>query len=288
MKRATVQKNRKFDHRPKAVIPAGNVLSVISIGSLAAFVGLILLLLLADIVYLAVNDMTVADVVAILLSKEVSAAIRLSLVTSTVTLLLVIATSLPVGYALSRYRCPAHSFLNTVVDVPIVLPPVVIGVSLLAFFGGPMGRPIKQLLLMANVRLVSSVGIVMCQYLVSVGYCIRAMKAAFDGVDRELEDVALSLGCSPPAAFCRVTLPLAASGLLAGSIMAWARAIGVFGPLMVFVGTSPRVKVVPTTMWLELSIGNIEVALATALLTVLMAGIALAFVHRLAPDGMNR
>ena len=77
--------------------------------------------------------------------------------------------------------------------------------------------------------------------------------------------------------------PLARSGLVAGGIMAWARAIGVFGPLMVFVGTSPRVQVMPTTMWLELSIGDIETSLVVALLAVLMAGAALALVHWLLP-----
>jgi molybdate transport system permease protein len=65
--------------------------------------------------------------------------------------------------------------------------------------------------------------------------------------------------------------------------MAWARAVGVFGPLMVFVGTSPRVLVMPTTVWLELSVGNIEVSLALALVMLVLAVAALAVVHRLAP-----
>jgi len=164
-----------------------------------------------------------------------------------------------------------------------VLPPVVIGLSLLAFFGTPAGATIKSALKTGNWSMVSAIGIVLCQFLVSVSYAIRATKASFDSVDRQLEQVALSLGCSRLRAFRKVTLPLARNGLIAGSVMAWARAIGVFGPLMVFVGTGPRVQVMPTTMWLELSIGNIEVSLAIALVAVFMATAALAIVHRLAP-----
>lgn len=92
----------------------------------------------------------------------------------------------------------------------------------------------------------------------------------------------MSLGCSQWGAFWRVTIPLASNGIIAGSVMAWARAIGVFGPLMVFVGTSPRVMVMPTAIWLELSVGNIEVSLAVALVMLGMSGAALVVVHWLA------
>jgi molybdate transport system permease protein len=160
---------------------------------------------------------------------------------------------------------------------------VVIGVSLLAFFATPLGEWIKQGLREANLSLTSAIGIVLCQFLMAASYSIRANKAAFDSAERRLEHVALSLGCSQWQAFWRVTLPLARNGLVAGSVMAWARAIGVFGPLMVFVGTSPRVMVMPTTIWLELSVGNIEKSLTVSLLLLLMAGAALAVVHRLAP-----
>ena len=80
----------------------------------------------------------------------------------------------------------------------------------------------------------------------------------------------------------RVTLPLARNGLIAGSIVAWARAIGVFGPLMVFVGTGSRVQVMPTNLWLELNVGNIENALVVALITMLIASIALVITHYMA------
>jgi molybdate transport system permease protein len=97
--------------------------------------------------------------------------------------------------------------------------------------------------------------------------------------------VAQVLGLSEWQAFWRVSVPLARNGLIAGGVMAWARSIGVFGPLMVFVGTGPRVLVMPTTLWLELSIGNIETAMCIALIMLAMAGTALTLVHWLSPKG---
>ena len=275
-------KDNQEEHLPIAGSRA-NSLSIVTLSFLGLFVFVILVLLVSDVAYLVNRDVSARDLFEILTSPEILAALRLSIITSLVSLALVIVFSVPIGYALSRYRFPGHAIINTIVDVPIVLPPVVIGLSLLAFFGTPVGEMIKAGLRKGNWSLVSGIGIVLCQFLVSASYSVRATKASFDLVDRRLEHVALSLGCSRWGAFRRVTLPLARSGLIAGSVMAWARAIGVFGPLMVFVGTSPRVQVMPTAMWLELSIGNIEASLTMALVAVTMAGAALALVHWLAP-----
>ncbi len=261
----------------------GNLLSVVTLSFLGLFVLIVLALVAADVAYLINSDMTLDELGEILTSREVSSAIRMSFLTSLASLALVIVFSVPVGYALSRYRFPGHSIVNTIVDVPIVLPPVVIGVSLLAFFGTGLGEAIKESMRSAGWSLVSAIGIVLCQFLVSVSYSIRATKASFDSVDPRLEHVAMSLGCSRWGAFWRVAVPLARNGLVAGSVIAWARAIGVFGPLMVFVGTSRRVMVMPTTIWLELSVGNIEVSLAVALVMLAMACAALAVVHWLVP-----
>ena len=255
--------------------------------ALFSFVIIVLVLIFADQEYLRSHGMTLDRVWEIICSDDVFNSLKLSFITSSITLLLIILTAVPIGFALSRYRFRGHSFLNTVVDVPIVLPPVVIGLSLLAFFGAYPGIYIKEMVESCGWSLTSGIGIVMCQYLVSVSYCIRAMKASFDGVDRNLENVALSLGCSPTQTFFKVTLPLARNGLIAGSVMAWARAIGVFGPLMVYVGTSTRVSVMPTAMYLEFNNGNIEVALVIALITVAIAGLAIIFVHWLVPGGPN-
>lgn len=276
-------KLRKPELSTDVVKSKRNGLFVMSITCLVLFIVLICALILADIFYLLHWGVGIEEFWKILTSPQVLDCLRRSFVTSFIALLLVVATAVPVGYALSRYHFFGHSIINTFVDMPIVLPPVVLGISLLAFFGSPMGNWIKEALLHYGISLVSSVGIVMCQYIVSVSYCIRAVKASFDNVDRQLEHAALTLGCSQEQAFLCVTLPLARNGLIAGCIMAWARAIGVFGPLMVFVGTGSRVQVMPTNMWLELNVGNIENALVVALITMAIASIALVCAHYMAP-----
>lgn len=249
----------------------------------ALFAGLVTLLVAADAWYLATHGMRPGMALHILARPVIRNAIAMSLTTAFCSLLLTVACSLPVGYVLSRCRFPGRAVLDTLVDVPIVVPPVVIGVSLLAFFGTEAGMAVKRALAGMHLSMVSGLGIVLCQFLVSAPYCIRAAKAAFDDVDRELEAVAMVLGCDRWRTFRGVTLPLARNGLVAGGVMAWARAIGVFGPIMAFIGTGPRVQVMPTCIWLELSVGNIEVSLTLALVMLGLSGTALLAVHVLAP-----
>lgn len=272
---------------------AGHSLRWLCTGSLIAFLVLLLGLVTADVLYLwqrlgGAQEGRLAAFLEMVVRPQVLAAIRLSLVTSLTSLALVVATAVPIGFALSRYRFRGHTLADTLVDLPILMPPVVIGISLLAFFAVGPGVPLRTALDGLGIDLGGALGIVLCQYLVAVSYCIRSAKAAFDSVDRELEQVARTLGCDDWQVLWRVSLPLARAGLVAGAIMAWARAVGVFGPLMVFVGTGPRVLVMPTTLYLELSVGNIETSVAIALVMLVLAGTALAVVHRLAPGGVVR
>jgi len=258
---------------PAVAGPRVHWVSVLTIAFLAAFVTGVLALVAADLFYAKPGAL-----LEVLRSPEVRHAIRLSLITTTITLGLVILFAIPVGYALSRYRFPGSVVLDAIVDLPIVLPPVVIGVSLLVFFRTSVGQWIESL---PGLQFVyTPQGIVLCQFAVSASYGIRAAKSAFDGVDRRLEHLALTLGCTRPGAFWMVALPMARSGLAGGAVMAWARAIGVFGPLMVFAGAvRMKTEVMPTTVYLELSIGRIEPALAVSLLMLAIAMVALVLIH---------
>lgn len=251
---------------------------------LILFCACIVILLAADLSYLTSKDISLGKAYEIIVSFDILAALKLSLKTSFISLILITATAVPMGFALSRCHFRGKSIVNVIVDVPLVLPPVVTGLSLLAFFGSPSGSVVKELLERVGLPLISAFGIVLCQYLIAVPYSIRSAKASFDSVDTKLEDVARTLGASPLQVFYKITLPLARNGLVAGAVMSWARAIGVFGPLMVFIGTGPRVQVMPTKMWLELSIGNIEASLVIALVTVFIACSALLIVHKLVPS----
>jgi len=266
---------------PAVAGPRMHWVSVLTLTVLAVFVGAVVALVAADVFYLAeaqLRDGAEGVMREVLGSRPIRHAMFLSLVTTAVSLVLVILVAVPTGYALSRYRFPGSIVLDALVDLPIVLPPIVIGVSLLVFFRTPIGRAIESVPGLEFVY--TPKGIVLCQFFVSASYGIRAAKSAFDAVDRRLEHLALTLGCTHGQAFRWVALPMARNGLAAGAVMAWARAVGVFGPLMIFAGTvRMKTEVLPTTIYLELSIGRIETALGVAMLMLAMAMVALTAIH---------
>jgi len=202
-------------------------------------------------------------------SKEIQFAIKLSCISSLITVLLSLFIGIPAGYALSKYRFPGITLVDTIVDIPIVLPPLIMGISLLVFFRTPVGRAIEN----SGFRFVyTAPGVVLAQFVVACSFAIRTIKAAFDSVDRRYEEVAMTLGCSHRQAFFKVSLPLAKNGVIAGGVFAWARAIGEFGPIMVFSGTTRfKTEVLPTSIYLELSVGRIEAALSIAILMIIIA-----------------
>jgi len=256
--------------------PRFHALSAMALSFVGLFLVLIVGLILVDLLTIDLSDL-----IRVFTYPDTRAALVLSLVTSAISLAIVMLFAVPMGYALSRYRFPGLTLVDTIVDLPIVLPPVVMGVSLLVFFSTSLGKGIEAMgLEFTHAR----AGIVLCQFLVSGSFGIRACKVAFDGVDPRLERLALTLGCTPMRAFWMVTLPMALRGVVAGAIIAWARAIGVFGPLMVFVGTvRQRTEVMPTTVYLELSIGKVEPAIAVAMVMLALAMVAMVGMHALAP-----
>jgi molybdate transport system permease protein len=234
----------------------------------ALFVACWLALILADIRY--TNQEALREV---LLAAETRAALWLTLWTSALSVVLGLAFAIPMGYGLSRYRFPGHTLADAIVDLPILMPPLIVGLSLLVFFQTDVGRWIERY----GLEFVfQRKGIVLCQFLASASFGIRAMKLTFDGIDPRLEHVAMTLGCTRLQAFTRVALPLARRGIVAAAILIGMRAFGLFGPLMVFVGAvRMRTEVLSTTIYLEESVGRLEVSLAVALLMLALATIAL-------------
>jgi molybdate transport system permease protein len=107
------------------------------------------------------------------------------------------------------------------------------------------------------------------------------MRATFDNLSSRPEDVAMTLGCTRAQAVVKVTLPAARRGIFAAGSVAWARSLGEFGPILVFAGaTRGKTEVLPTTVWLELSVGNLEAAVAVSILMVLLAILVLIVIRR--------
>ncbi len=201
-------------------------------------------------------------------SPEIRYAIHLSFLTCTLTAVLSVWVAVPIGYLLARWRFPGRALVDALLDIPIVLPPLVIGLSLLILFQTPPGRAIERLIPVTYA--IPSV--ILAQFMVACAFAVRTMRATFDQISPRHEHVALTLGCSRPQAFWWVVIPAAKRGILTAGTLAWARALGEFGPILIFSGaTRMKTEVLPTTVFLELSVGNLEAAVAVSLLMVVAA-----------------
>jgi len=205
---------------------------------------------------------------AALRSPDIQFSIRLSLLSCSLTTLLSLCVAIPIGYLMSRFSFPGKRLVDAILDIPIVLPPLVIGLSLLILFQTPPGKAIERVLPFTY----AVPGVILAQFAVACAFAVRTMLVTFDQISPRCEQVALTLGCNRAAAFWRVALPESRRGILTAATLAWARALGEFGPILIFAGaTRMRTEVLPTTVFLELSVGNIEAAVAVSLLMIIAA-----------------
>ncbi len=210
-------------------------------------------------------------------SEEIRYAIKLSLLSCSLTTILALWAAVPLGYLLSRYEFRGKAAVDALLDVPIVLPPLVIGLGLLILFQTPVGQFIEDNIIGVTFAIPS---VILAQFAVATAFAVRTMRVTFDQISPRQEQVALTLGCSRGQAFWLVVLPEARRGLVTAATLAWARSLGEFGPILVFSGaTRLRTEVLPTTVFLELSIGNIEAAVAVSLLMVAAAVVVLVIVR---------
>ena len=246
-------------------------------GSLYGFAGLYVLLILAMLAADA-SFTSPGELWRALNSPEIRYAAKLSFLSSTMSALLSVLFAVPIGYLLARHQFRGKGIVDGILDIPIVLPPMVIGLSLLILFQTAPGQAIESLLPI-TYRVPS---VVIAQFSVACAFAIRTMIVTFDRIDPRPEQVALTLGCNRMQAFVRVALPAARHGVLSAGMLAWARALGEFGPILVFSGaTRMRTEVLPSTVFLELSVGNIDAAVAVSLLLVTAAVIALVLARAL-------
>ena len=243
-------------------------------GISACFILLIVLLLAADAAFTSF-----AEFKEVLGRPEIVAALKLTLVTCTMAAILSLWVATPLGYLLSRFHFPGRWIVDTLVDIPIVLPPLVLGLSLLILFHLPIGGWELESWLRDDLHFPVTYrwpAVVLAQFAVACAFAVRTMRVAFDQINPRAEDVARTLGCTRTQAFLQIALPQASRGMIAAFTIAWARALGEFGPILVFAGaTRFRTEVLSTTVFLELSIGQLGPAVAVSLLMVLMAVVVL-------------
>ncbi|MCM4151037.1 molybdenum ABC transporter permease [Arenibacter sp. N53] len=241
----------------------------------STYIILILAMMVADFSYTSPGHIWEA-----LASREIQYAIKLSLITCTITMVLSVVVAIPIGYFMARFEFRLKKFLDAVLDIPIVLPPLVIGLSLLILFQTAPGQFIES-----HLRITYTVySIVIAQFMVACAFAVRTMHVTFMQINNRQEQVALTLGCNQQQSFIHILLPQAKNGILTAASLAWARALGEFGPILIFSGaTRMRTEVLPTTVFLEMSVGNIEAAVAVSLIMI-AAGFAVLMVVRMFGD----
>lgn len=232
-----------------------------------SYVLLIAALLVGDLLYTSPGDIRDA-----LSDPHIRFAIRLSVLSATFTTILAMWVAVPLGYLLSRVKFRGKWLVESLLDVPLVLPPLVIGLSLLVLFQLPVGRAVEGVI-PVTYRVPA---VILAQFAVATAFAVRTMRVTFDQIDPRAEAVALTLGCTRAQAFRRVTLPAALRGLIAAATLAWARAIGEFGPVQIFAGATPmKTVVLPTAIFFEAQLGRLSAALAVSLILVVVALAAL-------------
>ncbi len=210
-------------------------------------------------------------------------AIKLSLISCTITAVLSLWVGVPMGYLLARTQFWGKTFIDTLLDVPIVLPPLVIGLSLLILFQAWPGQFFQRNFFGVTFEVPS---VILAQFSVSAAFAVRTMRVTFEQISPRTEQVAMTLGCTRAQAFWRVAMPEARRGLLTAGTLSWARALGEFGPILIFSGaTRLRTEVLSTTVWLEFSIGNLEAGIAVSLLMIAAAVVVLILTRTLGLRG---
>jgi molybdate transport system permease protein len=229
------------------------------------YVAMILLMVLADLHFTDASSLK-----QILGKREIQFSIKLSLISCTLSTLFSLWIAVPIGYLMSRFRFRFKSVVDTILDIPIVLPPLVVGLSLLILFNY---APFKWL---SKWVVFEMPAVILAQFMVACAFAVRTMRVTFDQIPQRYEQVAMTLGCNRSQAFWKVIFPQTKKGLLAAGTLAWARSLGEFGPILVFAGsTSMRTEVLPTSVYLEMQSGNLKGMLSVSIVMILLSAVVL-------------
>lgn len=237
---------------------------------LAVSATLALLFFAVPLAALAGRSLLSGAVAGALSNATVTRALWLSGLTTLITLGLTLLLGTPCAFLLARYSFPGRRLLDTLVDLPMVLPPAVAGLALLMTFGrrGVLGPPLSAV----GVELAfTTAAVIIAQTFVAAPFYIRAARAGFAAVDPIYERVAATLGVPPWRVFWRVTVPLARPALLGGAVMTWARALGEFGATIMFAGNfSGRTQTMPLAIYQALE-SDLDAALTLSLILVVVS-----------------
>jgi molybdate transport system permease protein len=240
-------------------------------GSVTALAALFCIFLALPVLAIVVRALLGPVLTSVAGSTTLLTALALSLGTTAISLVITVILGLPLAFVLARRRFRGKWLVETLVDLPLVLPPSVAGLALLLVFGrrGLLGSSLDA----AGIEIAfTTVAVILAQVFVSAPFFVRSARAGIVGVDRDLEDAARVDGASELELFRLVTIPLAGPALAAGLVMSWARAMGEFGATIMFAGSvAGRTQTLPLLVYSEFGGGDLDTAIAAAAILVLAA-----------------
>ena len=261
---------RKTGRKPQAFSGSREwLVSGLAVGALGLMGGFIAVPILALVVWTVSEEAWGA-----MASPVAHDALLLSMKTTAATMIILVVVGTPAAYVLARGRFWGSRALNTLVELPIVLPPSAAGIALLLAFGR-FGLAGQYLNAFGVTLTFTTVAVVLAQVFVAAPFYLRQASTGYAEVDRAIEEAALVDGADRTATFFKVTVPLAFPALVAGAVTAWARALGEFGATIIFAGNFRGItQTIPLAIYSEFQ-SNIDAAVA---LSVLVLGFAFAVI----------
>jgi molybdate transport system permease protein len=247
---------------------------------------LLVIFIVVPLVALVWRAVTSQHFVSSLSGPLVLDALRLTIATSILSFGLIVLTGTPLAYLLARWSFSGKRILETIVDFPLVLPPVVAGVSLLMAFGrrGLLG---SQLELLGIELPFTTAAVVLAQTFVAAPFYIHGARIGFRSVDRTIEEAASIDGASIWARFREVTLPLALPGIVSGSVLAIGRSVSEFGATLLFAGNLQGRTQTMSLAIIQAMQSDLSSAIAVAVLLVASSGTVLLVSRSLIGDRME-
>ena len=236
-----------------------------------------LILLISVPVVMLLTRTSLQELLANIGQEAVLQAIGISLRTTLTSVALILLLGTPLAYLMGRHEFRYKKVLDTLIDLPLVLPPSVAGLALLLTFGrrGPIGGWLEGI----GVEVAFSLtAVVIAQIFIAAPFYVRAAALGFAGIDAEIEEAAQLDGASRWQFFRFVITPLSRFALLSGIVMSWARALGEFGATMMFAGNFPgRTQTMPTAIYLGFE-RDLESALTLSVILVVISFVSLLFI----------
>jgi molybdate transport system permease protein len=215
--------------------------------------------------------------------------IGLTLGTATLSTLLILPPGIVLAWLLARKNWPGKTIVETIVALPLVMPPVATGLLLLNLLGrrGPLGKFLQDTF--GTDIVFTWKAVVAAMAVMSFPFLVRTVRLAFEEINPRLEQVARTLGATPTRVFLTITLPLAARGIIAGIVWAFARAIGEFGATIMVAGNIPgRTTTISVAIYSDIQLGHDDHAYQLLLVSILFAFVAILISNQFSKRGITR